>query len=139
MSGRKKYTQQNHWCLSQVPLRLKWIEKLKRHRSPGTDQIPAEMIKAGDRTIRSEISKLIKVIWNKEELLEYWKQSIIAPVYKNGDNKHFSKLQAYQFRQQNFTEYSAIEVNSIRIRNYLGISVRISTQQVNYRSYTLHI
>ena len=31
------------------------IEKLKRHKSPGTDQIPAEMIKAGGRRICSEI------------------------------------------------------------------------------------
>jgi len=31
------------------------IEKLKRHKSPGTDQIPAELIKAGGRIIRSEI------------------------------------------------------------------------------------
>jgi hypothetical protein len=27
------------------------IEKLKRHKSPGNDQIPAELIKAGGRTI----------------------------------------------------------------------------------------
>ena len=27
------------------------IEKLKRHKSPGIDQIPAELIKVGDRTI----------------------------------------------------------------------------------------
>jgi hypothetical protein len=27
------------------------IEKNKRHRSPDTDQIPAELIKAGRRTI----------------------------------------------------------------------------------------
>jgi len=31
------------------------IEKLKRHKSPGIDQIPAELIKARGRTIRSEI------------------------------------------------------------------------------------
>jgi hypothetical protein len=31
------------------------IEKLKRHKSPGIDQIPAELIKAGGRTICSEI------------------------------------------------------------------------------------
>jgi hypothetical protein len=31
------------------------IEKLKRHKSPDIDQIPAELIKAGGRTIRSEI------------------------------------------------------------------------------------
>ena len=28
------------------------IEKLKNHKSPGIDQIPAELIKAGVRTIR---------------------------------------------------------------------------------------
>jgi hypothetical protein len=27
------------------------IEKLKSHKSPATDQIPAELIKAGSRTI----------------------------------------------------------------------------------------
>ena len=31
------------------------IEKLKRHKSPGTDKIPVELIKAGGRRIRSEI------------------------------------------------------------------------------------
>jgi hypothetical protein len=46
------------------------IEKLKRHKSPGIDQIPAELIKARGRTIRSEIHKLINSVWNKEELPE---------------------------------------------------------------------
>jgi hypothetical protein len=35
------------------------IEKLKRHKSPGVDQIPAELIQAGSRTTCSEILKLI--------------------------------------------------------------------------------
>ena len=60
-------------------------EKLKNHKSPGTDQIPAELIKAGGRTIRCEIHKLIISIWNKEELPEEWKESIIVPIYKKGD------------------------------------------------------
>jgi hypothetical protein len=34
-------------------------EKPKRHKSRGTDQISAELIKAGGRIIRSEIHKLI--------------------------------------------------------------------------------
>ena len=46
------------------------IEKLKSHKSPSIDQIPAELIKAGGRTIRFEIHKLIISIWNKEELPE---------------------------------------------------------------------
>jgi len=61
------------------------IEKRKSHKSPGTDQIPAEMIKAGGRTIRHEIHKLIISIWNKEELPEEWKESIIVHIYKKGD------------------------------------------------------
>ena len=37
------------------------IDKLKSHRSPGIDQIPAELIKAGGRTIYLEIHKLINL------------------------------------------------------------------------------
>jgi len=46
------------------------IEKLKRHKSSGTDRIPAEMFEAGCRKIRSEIHKLIKSTSNKEEFPE---------------------------------------------------------------------
>ena len=42
------------------------IDKLKCHKSPGIDQIPAELIKAGGRTICLEIHKLITSIWKKE-------------------------------------------------------------------------
>ena len=63
------------------------IEKLKSHKSHGIDQIPAELIKAGCRTIGCEIHKFIIVIWNKEELPDEWKEWIIVPIYsyKKGD------------------------------------------------------
>jgi len=38
------------------------IEKLKGHKSPGNDKIPAELIKAGCRRIRYEIHKLISSV-----------------------------------------------------------------------------
>jgi len=38
------------------------IDKLKGNKSPGIDQIPAELIKAGGRTICLEIHKLITSI-----------------------------------------------------------------------------
>ena len=46
------------------------IEKLKRHKSPGIDQIPKQMIKAGGTIIRYGIHNVINSIWNKEELPE---------------------------------------------------------------------
>ena len=61
------------------------IEKVKSHKSPDIDQIPAELIKTGGRTIRCQIHKFIFSVWNKEELPEAWKESIIVPIYKKGD------------------------------------------------------
>ena len=61
------------------------VEFLKSHKSPSFDQILVEFIKAVGRTICCEIHKHIISIWNKEELPEEWKESIIIPVYKKGD------------------------------------------------------
>jgi hypothetical protein len=43
------------------------------------------MIQAGGVTLRSDIHKHIKFIWNKEELPHQWKESIVAPIHKKGD------------------------------------------------------
>jgi hypothetical protein len=61
------------------------IGKLKGYKSPGTDQILAELIKAGGETLCSKIHKLICSIWNKKELPQQWKESIIVPIHKKGD------------------------------------------------------
>ena len=61
------------------------IEKLKSHISPGTDQVPTELIRAEGSKIRCAIHKLIISVWNKEKLPEEWKQSIIVPIHKKGD------------------------------------------------------
>ena len=61
------------------------IEKLKSHKSSGIGQISAEFIKEGGRTICYQIHKLIVSIWNKEELPEEWKESLIEPIHKKGD------------------------------------------------------
>ena len=61
------------------------IENLKGHKSPDTDQIPAELIQVGGRTIHYQIHKLSVSILNKEELPEKWKESFIVPIHKKGD------------------------------------------------------
>jgi hypothetical protein len=54
------------------------IAKLKKYKSPGSDQIPAELIKAGGKILLSAIHKLINSVVNKEELPNHWKESIIG-------------------------------------------------------------
>jgi len=71
------------------------IEKLKSHKSPGIEQIPAELIKAGGRTIFLEIHKLISSIWKKEKLPEEWKESIIVPIHKKGIKQTALIIEAY--------------------------------------------
>jgi hypothetical protein len=45
------------------------IEKLKRHKSPGIYQIPAELIKAGGGKICSEIHELVNLLGIKRNCL----------------------------------------------------------------------
>ena len=66
------------------------IDKLKNHKSPGIDEIPAEVIKAGGGTMCLEIHKLITSIWKKEKLPEEWKELIILPIHKKGDKKYYN-------------------------------------------------
>jgi hypothetical protein len=60
-------------------------EKLRRCKSPSVAQILAELIQVGQETLHSEIHKLIKLIWNKEELPHQWKKSTVVPIHKKGD------------------------------------------------------
>jgi hypothetical protein len=61
------------------------IAKLKEYKSPGSNQIPAEIIQAGGKTLLAAIRKLINSILNKEELPDQCKASIIVPIHKKGD------------------------------------------------------
>jgi hypothetical protein len=61
------------------------VGKLYRYKSPDVDQIPAELIQAGGETLRSEIHKLTKLIWNKEELPHQWIESVVVPIHKMGN------------------------------------------------------
>jgi hypothetical protein len=58
---------------------------LKRYKSPGSDQIPAELIQAGGEILLSAINKLINFVWNKEAVPDQWKESIIVPFHTRGD------------------------------------------------------
>jgi len=110
------------------------IDKLKSPKSPGIDQIPGEMIKAGCRTIYLEIHKLIISIWKKEKLPEEWKESIIVPIHKKWDKTDCNNYRGISLcnHLKNFIQHPALKVNSICEGNYRGSSMWFSTQQVDY-------
>ena len=61
----------------------------------GIDQTPGKLIAAGSRTFRFEVHKLNSSIWHKEELPELWKEMIIVPISKKGDETDCSKRHMY--------------------------------------------
>ena len=91
--ARTGTTQGQHGSFSKVlpstntttKCKVRAVDKLKSHKSPGIDQIPAELIKVGGRALCLEIHKLITSIWKKEKLPEEWKEPIIVPIHKKGD------------------------------------------------------
>jgi hypothetical protein len=56
------------------------VAELKKYKSPGSDKNPAELVQAGGAILLPAIHKLINSAWNKEELPDQWKESVIVPV-----------------------------------------------------------
>ena len=88
------------------------IKKFKSYKSPDINHILAELIKAGGSKICSEIHKLINSIWNKEELPEQWKESVIVPVYKNGDKTDCSNYRGLSLLTATYKILSNILVST---------------------------
>ena len=110
------------------------IEKLKRHKSPGNDQIPAELIKAESRVNSSENLKLTNSILSTEEFPEKWTESFIVFIYKKGDKTDCSDYKGMSLLSTMYKILSSILLSRLTPygRNYWGSSMWISKQQVNY-------
>jgi hypothetical protein len=59
------------------------IANLKKYKTPGTDNIPSELLKAEGEILYIEIHILNCYIWNKAELPQKWKKSVIIQFIKN--------------------------------------------------------
>ena len=60
------------------------IDMLISHKSPGIDQITAELIKVVCRKICLKFHTFITSIWKKDKLAEEWKKSFIVPINNKG-------------------------------------------------------
>jgi len=58
---------------------------VKSYIPAGTDQISAEVIKAGGEILHSEINKIILSICDKQEMPQQRKESVILSIHKKDD------------------------------------------------------
>ena len=61
------------------------INSLKNNKATGSDNIPAELLKAGGEVVARKIYNLISKIWNDECLPRDWNKGIMIPLFKKGD------------------------------------------------------
>jgi hypothetical protein len=83
-------------------------KKLRRQKSTYIYQIAAELIEAVGRTIRPEVHEIIYSIWNTEEMPEEWKESIIVPIFKNGDKTDCSNHRGVSLLPTNYKTLSNV-------------------------------
>jgi hypothetical protein len=88
------------------------IAKLTKYKSPGSDQILAELAEAEGEILVSVIHKLSNSIWNKEELHDQWKESIGVPVHKKCDNSNCN-YRRISLLSTSFIEYPSLMIMSL--------------------------
>jgi hypothetical protein len=77
------------------------IKSMHNNKSPGTDNIPAELYKKGGGLLLNKIHSLIKGIWREEKMPIDWTTNIIVPIYKNrGDKLQCKTTEAYHYYVQ---------------------------------------
>ena len=64
---------------------IKAIKSFKNNKSPGKDNIPAELWKYGGEVIQERLHDLMVTIWNEEITPDQWDEGIFIPLHKKGD------------------------------------------------------
>ncbi|XP_063600662.1 uncharacterized protein LOC134776840 [Penaeus indicus] len=71
------------------------IKDLKIRKSPGNDQVTAEMIKYGGENVEVFYNRLCTKIWHEKKWPDDWGQSVFVPILKKGDTLQCSNNRTF--------------------------------------------
>jgi hypothetical protein len=116
------------------------IEKLKSHKSPGIDQIPAVLIKARGKTIHHDIHKLILLFGTRSKCLRIGRSRSLYLSIRRAVKHCVVIIGAYHIckLRKNIIQNPAVKTNSTCRENYWGSSMWVLTQKVDHISVILH-
>lgn len=89
------------------------IDRMRNHKAPGEDGITNELLKHGGRSAKTEIHRLIDLIWKKEEMPNDWKTGLIAPIYKKGNKLECSNYRGVTLLNVAYKIFSSILLSRI--------------------------
>ena len=61
------------------------LQSLKNNKAPGSDGMPAELLKVGGDATLNMIHHIIKLIWEQAGMPIEWNTAVIVPIHKKGD------------------------------------------------------
>ena len=112
------------------------IENLQCHKSPGTDQIPAELIRSGAEQFATRSINLLLLFGIRRNCVRSGRSRSLYLSAIRAIKQNVVILPTTYV--QNFIHHPDVKFNSICRGNYWGSSMWILTQQVSYCSYILH-
>lgn len=86
----------------------KAINKMKNGKSPGSDEIIAEMIKQGGDVLVKEFKKLFNMCLEKNEIPKEWDDAIIILIYKKGDKMDLNNYRPISLLSQIYKLFTSI-------------------------------
>lgn len=95
------------------------INIVNNWKAPGSDDIPAEIIKYGGKKMHKSIFKICLKIWRKNECLKIneWKKSIIIHIHKKGDKTECGNYRGISLLNSAYKVLSKVLLN--RISHYI--------------------
>uniref|UniRef100_A0A8D9EQY8 Craniofacial development protein 2 n=1 Tax=Cacopsylla melanoneura TaxID=428564 RepID=A0A8D9EQY8_9HEMI len=93
------YNQHNDVDLNALPIKTKDLEEvndetpseeevtravseMKNNKSPGIDNITADIIKAGEGISVDMLTHLLSLVWNQKRVPDNWKEAVVVPIHK---------------------------------------------------------
>jgi hypothetical protein len=65
---------------------IRWaLRNMKNRKAPGIDNISAELLKADLETSTDQISKILDLVWIRENVPSDWRKGLIIKLAKKGD------------------------------------------------------
>jgi exonuclease III/ribosomal protein S28E/S33 len=92
------------------------VNRLKNNKSPGADELPAELFKTGNKALIESLHAIIAQTWENEKLPEEWLLGVICPLHKKGDILDCGNYRGISLLQ---TAYKALaKLLSMRVEPY---------------------
>ena len=107
----------------------KAIKELKNDKSPGIDEVAAELIKNAGESVEYFFYKLCMKIWNERRWPEDWVKSVFIPIPKKGDTLQCSNNRTIAL----ISHSSKILLKIIAERMKLKLREEIADEQAGFR------